>query len=122
MASSYFQDGRTSIPVLHRVHTVPRPFVLVRQIDSSSMAMKIASRPTDAVRISTACLGTIENRPYTNSRCTQYTSRDVCPSCISGLKPTSPAPQRHQAYVTERIASSSPNRIKKKFGLVCQKS
>src|SRR6266436_4953054 len=51
--------------------SVPRPFSLVRNTDSRIIARQMVSRPNDAVRMSTECLGRLESRPYTNSIWTQ---------------------------------------------------
>ncbi len=43
----------------------------VRAMLRRSIDRKIAANPNDAVRILTLRFGKIENRPYTNSMCTQ---------------------------------------------------
>lgn len=44
------------------------------------MARKITSKPTVAFGMEQACLGKIENNPYTNSMWTQYTNNEVVPN------------------------------------------
>src|SRR5262249_44547650 len=43
----------------------------VRQIESASMARVIVNKPSVAFRMLHCPFGRIENRPYTNSMCTQ---------------------------------------------------
>jgi hypothetical protein len=84
------------------------------------MATKITHNPNVAAAIPHLPFGKIDNLPYTNSICTQYTSNDVLPNCPTGLNPTCPHPHRHHAYTADKIIMITPLRARKKFGLVCQ--
>src|SRR5882762_5211035 len=75
--------------------SMARPFSFVRTSESASIIKKMIPRPADAPRMVSACLGRMENRPYTSSMWTQYTSSEVCPNWTRGLNPHWPAPQRH---------------------------
>ena len=55
-------------------------FQVVRKIDSNIMAAKITSNPAVAFAMLHCLLGRMDRRPYTNSMCTQYTSKEVFPS------------------------------------------
>ena len=75
---------RTGVRRIPGITPAPRPFihpfVCVRMYASASMARKIVSNPRDAPRIPCACFGKIDTLPYTNSMCTQYTSKEACPN------------------------------------------
>jgi len=92
----------------------------VRATDNPSIANKIRHIPAVEAAIPQRPFGKIDNLPYTNSMCTQYTKSEVLPNCSIGLNPASPHPYLHRAYTKHKITKITPQRAKKKLGLVCQ--
>src|SRR5437016_4760571 len=90
------------------------------QKDINRLAKEINTSPAVAAAHPHFPFGKIDNLPYTNSICTQYTSNDVRPNCSTGLNPACANPHLYHACAKLKITSITPHRARRKFGLVCQ--